>query len=671
MSATPSFNFDKNQCVNFESSTHKEWLETNGIGGYASSTISCTNTRKYHGLLVSSLNPPLGRYSIVSKLEETLIIDEARYDLSSNQYPGTIYPRGHELMYNFRLNPFPTFSYLVNDVLIEKSLFMVNGQNTIVVMYRVNSPTGNLKLRVRYLLSFRQIHATTRENPALNQRSIVGTCWVRVKPYALLPTLTIHHNASEYKDTSFWYKNMEYREDLYRGLECHEDLFTPGFFTFTIANTEKKWLVFTTEDIKDNINPEVLKIREIEHRKRAFQSLPTTDKVTRVLMTGYNHFIVHSKSGQRGIISGYPWFTERGRDALISLPGLMLVPNRTQEARELLTFYRDNSVNGFVPTAFHEYDDGKDYYGVDTSLWYINAAYHYLRHSSDLAFVKEELLDFIKKIIAAYGKRTPWITIDDDGLLYVDRSAICPTWMDSTLDGRMVVLRYGKIVEVNALWYNALRIAALLCRICGQRNEYMAYLKQSRVVKKSFNEVFWNPGKRCLYDYVAKDGFSEAIRPNQIFSISLPFKPLSVTFWKDVVAIAQNRLLTPYGLRTLEEHDPAYIGVCRGDTASRMQSYHQGTVWPWLLGPFFDAYTALNGANENTSMFIQSALGALVSRLDEGCLGLIAEHYDGMHPHHARGCFAQAWSAAETVRSYVKSLSTGKKPKVSHSVSHY
>ena len=664
--------FDRSICSNFDSAVKKEWLETNGMGGYASSTIIGVNTRGYHGLLIAATRPPLGRELLLAKMEETLIIGDKRYELSCNQYPGAIYPEGYKYLDSFKLDPFPVFTYIVENTVVEKSVFMVYGRNTTLITYNIIKSPETATLELRPLIACRDFHGRMHENRDLNMdirrenRSIsIDPCGVRLFMSARVEQAASLFNTAqadsffeeEFQASGYWYSNLEYMTEAYRGQESHEDLYSPGYFVCTLTQGEEAVLIASTED-PSGLEVESARLSELKRRNSVSNAAAGTQHLSD-LMAAADQFIV-KRSGDNlfSIIAGYHWFGDWGRDTMIALPGLTLVTKRYDIARGILKAFAQYCDRGMIPNRFPEVGEQPDYNTVDASLWFIYAVKKYLDYTSDLGFIKSELFHVLTQIIQYYISGTRHnIHMDEDSLIYAGEAGTQLTWMDAKIGDLVVTPRRGKAVEINALWYNALRFMESLSLRLGEGawSVKCSYLAES--ARRNFNRIFWNHAENCLYDCIDGDCYDAAIRPNQIFAISLPYRLLTEERAEAVLKVVQRELLTPFGLRSLSMKNKGYIGHYGGDQYSRDVAYHQGTVWAWLLGPFITAYINVNGRSREAKEFAEGLLsGFLHDHLWDAGLGTISEIFDGDPPHHPRGCIAQAWSVAEILRAYVEDV---------------
>jgi glycogen debranching enzyme len=601
-------------CQNLNEALQREWLETNGIGGFSSSTIAGLNTRRYHGLLTAALNPPSDRKVLLSKLEETLIVSGKRYELSCNQYPGAIYPQGHLWLHEFRLDPFPVFVWRVDNVELEKSVCMIQGENGVVVRYQLRAQGQEARLEVRPLIAFRDFHSTTHANPALNSSLDEEPGLVSIQPYGDLPRLHFAHDADAVRIEAGWYMQFQYAREQERGLDFEEDLFHPFTLDFDLKSTAN--VIVSTE------------------RHAASEAIALRRK-----QDAADQFIVN-RTGGKSVIAGYHWFGDWGRDTMIALPGLTLAAGKPEVARDILAAFALAVSEGMLPNRFPDRGEQPEYNTVDATLWYFEAIRAWYAATGDTPFLKTKLLPVLREIIDRHCSGTRYgIRVDSDGLLLAGEPGVQLTWMDAKVGAWVVTPRRGKAVEIQALWYNALRIMQVFT---GEAD----YGILAGRAKESFGRQFWNEAAGCLFDVVSDEGKDPAIRPNQLLALSLPNKifdnkPRALS----ILDVVERELLTPYGLRTLSPRDPRYRGQCTGDQTSRDAAYHQGTVWPWLLGPFCDARFYFRKIFD-----VKNLIAPLERFREDRGVGQIPEIFDGDAPHEPRGCIAQAWSVAEILR---------------------
>jgi len=589
----------------------REWLETNGLGGFSSSTIIGLNTRRYHGLLTAAMKPPVGRMVLLSKLEETLVIDDSRYELSANQYPGALYPSGFQYQTAFRLDPFPVFAYEIDEIKIEKSVFMVQGENTVVVQYEFGMPEKRvalLRFEVRPLIGFRDYHSTTHENDSLNPRVEAKAGITTIQPYTDLPALHFAHDAGELDSTGYWYRNFEYVREQERGLDFVEDLFSPFLLRFDLNRSAPLRIIASTEwhDVRD-----ADRYLDVEKSRRQALASTTESKpkgraagsarggsLIESLIRAADQFIV-SRGADKTVVAGYPWFSDWGRDTMIALPGLTLATGRPDIAKSILVEFAKHVDQGMLPNRFPDGGEAPEYNTVDATLWFFEAVRALLQNTNDHEFVRESFYDVLTDIIAWHVKGTRYnIHVDTDGLLSAGESGVQLTWMDAKLGDWVVTPRPGKPVEIQALWYNALCIMEQLAEKFGDQAARKKYKAMAKRTRDSFNRQFWNKHEGCLYDVIDVDTQDSSIRPNQVIAISLSNSMVSKPRAKSVLRVIEGELLTPRGLRTLAPKESGYVGSYEGDPSRRDAAYHQGTVWPWLMGPFITAYSKTFGEGE-------------------------------------------------------------------------
>lgn len=644
------FHFDKSACQNIRKALRKEWLLTNGLGDYASSTILCCNTRKYHGLLVANLVQPPGRHVLLSTTEESVIGGGKEFILSTRKHPGVYYPRGHEYLESTVTGDWPRFTYKVGDLEVVRELALVRGRTLLLFRYTINcaSPHPPLTLRIKPLLAYRSFHALTAQNPDLHVRTFPVHNGFTIHPYDALPSLFMQaYGDFEFLPAPDWYKDAKYLVEKERGFPCTEDLFMPGAFDIKMTPGKSILLSASTEEVKEDLLD--LWNEETSRRSTLCQ---VADNILGHFVRQGSQFFVSSPQGNINILAGYPWFDAWGRDALIALPGLTFCAGRMTKGARILEFLGKTLHNGLIPNFYDNGGDNHAYNSVDAALWYVWAVQKLLHHLPDhVDWVQEHAWPVIKQIIHHYKNGTnPTIFTDEQGLLHAGDANTQLTWMDAQVDGKPVTPRYGCPVEINALWYNALAFANEL----GERfnePEYCCneFLRQFRT---NFRLRFWvSKGGGYLGDCWHDGVLDTSIRPNQIFAVSLPYQVLEEDYQAFVVECVRNNLLTPYGLRTLSPANPAYKDVYEGGPAARDSAYHQGTVWPWLLGHYTEALLRTAWDTDGAARSLLDTVTPLfTTHLRQAGLGTISEVFDGSPPHRPDGCIAQAWSVSECLR---------------------
>jgi predicted glycogen debranching enzyme len=656
----------------------REWLVTNGLGGYASGTVPGVITRRYHGLLIAALQAPLGRIVMLSHVAEQLRFGDGHcVEIGGRERSGDA-PDAHGTGYltEFRLEAgLPVWRYEVEGLVIEKRLFLPHMQNTVLLSYQLLSGADRVELSLRPSVNFRPQEAPVSEPLGwpYEFRAVAGHFEVCLTG-SPLPPLRIKLSA---KDTAFVLKSTRIDNVLYpveesRGYQARGDLWSPGFFSFTLRTGQPATLVASTEPIETMSVMEPRSLLEAERGRRrrllALASPGAQDGVAAELVLAADQFII-SPAGRteesarahaygdevRTVIAGYHWFTDWGRDTMISLEGLTLATGRHVEAGYILRTFAHYVRDGLIPNMFPEGEREGLYHTADATLWFFHAIDRYVEASHD-TLTLALLYPTLKRIIEAHVKGTRFgIHVDErDGLLIQGADDVQLTWMDAKVDGWVVTPRRGKAVEINALWFNALR---LMQRWAGDHgDEAAAYAARADLAQRSFNTRFWFADGGHLYDVVDGEGGGNdpKCRPNQVFAISLPHPVLSRERWAPVMQIVSKRLLTPVGLRSLCPGDRDYKAQYFGDLRTRDAAYHQGTVWGWLVGPFIDAWLKVY---PDDIAGARQALAGFVPHLDQACIGSISEVFDAESPFTPRGCIAQAWSIAEVLRAWVK-LST-------------
>ncbi len=658
--------FDTKTCTNLDKSIGLEWLCTNGLGSFASGTVSGVNTRKYHGYLTVAARPPVERYVMLAHVEDRLWMGDRSYALSANEFPDVIDPAGYENIVDFSYLNGPTWHYRCGDALIEKSLVLAHGQDTVCIRYKLlegSTQREPLRLHVQPMLAGRHFHATTtagnRPQWQLADRSSARDSLMLSTPGCPI-RLFISHNADRFSDGSCWWYNFILRAEAARGYPDRDDLWTPGALEFTLTPGKCVGLICATRPVafteQDGIFANAATRTQSLVIKLNDPSEP--GQLAQKLSVAADQFVVSragekNASGKMSVIAGYPWFEDWGRDTFISLPGLSLVTGRFDVAKSILVTFADHIRDGLVPNRFPDESDHPDYNTVDASLWFIHAAYQYWRYSGDHGLLRDYLYAPLNQIIDCFRAGTRYgIRMDSDGLVRAGEPGVQLTWMDAKIGNDVVTPRYGKPVEINALWFNALKIMETVAQSAGRlaRAEELAALAVK--VKAAFGARFWNPAAGCLFDVIADDGYGDpAIRPNQIISLGLPFGMLDDSKSRCILNVVQQKLLTPMGLRTLAPGSPGYQGRYMGDQNSRDHAYHQGTAWPWLIGPFVSGYIKTLGTTSQIRAEAWGFLKPFTAHLTQAGLGSISEIADGDSPYTPRGCFAQAWSVAEVLRA--------------------
>ncbi|MEH2196119.1 MAG: amylo-alpha-1,6-glucosidase [Nostoc sp.] len=655
-----SIEFGREICGNLDTAESREWLVTNGIGGYASGTVAGLLTRRYHGLLVAALKPPLGRTLLLTKLDESVLYDNRSYSLDTNRWAdGTVSPHGYQNIEHFSLEgTIPLWRFAVADALLEKRVWMQQGVNTTYVQYTLRRATQPLKLTLKAMVNYRDYHSDTQSNGWKMSVEEVeqGICVTAYSGAVPVYLLSDRGSASVADD---WYYGFDLAVERYRGLRDREDHLHAATFEVTLIPGEAIAFVASTEK-QTNFNAEVaLKLRRAQEQKLTGfwnSNLPLDTKESPIwikqLILAADQFIVDrpmpEEPNGKTIIAGYHWFSDWGRDTMISLPGLTISTGRPEVARSILRTFARYVDQGMLPNRFPDVGDQPEYNTVDATLWYFEAVRAYYSATDDDNLLAE-LFPILADIINWHCRGTRYnIHLDPaDGLLFAGVAGLQLTWMDAKVDDWVVTPRIGKPIEVNALWYNALRTMAKFARHLGKpHQEYEAMADRA---KYRFSR-FWNEETGYCYDVLdSPDGDDASLRPNQIFAVSLPESPLTPAQQRSVVEVCGRSLVTSYGLRSLALDHPQYKGKYGGNQYQRDGAYHQGTVWGWLLGPFVLAHLRVYKNPEQARQFLEP----MANHLTAYGLGSLSEIFDGDAPMTARGCIAQAWTVAEVLRAWL------------------
>lgn len=672
----PGMSLDAKVLQNVDYALKFEWLVTNGLGGYASSTPLNVNTRKYHGLLVASLNPPVNRHVMLSKLDEEIQVGNETQKLGINEFRDTFYPKSHGLLKEFSLNPFPVFKYEAKGVTLRKTVVMPTGENVTVVIYDIqNANTSPAIVRIFPLINFRHFYYTTHKaqiNWTPSQKLKEKAAIFQFPPSPRILLLSV--DGGKYvPGQGYWIENMYLRVDAARKEDCLDDCFSPGNFeiqvkpedharfsiTATLSENEEK-----ANEVLRKLNERDVLSEELKRRDSlltAFQKQHSDAKLDdwlKWLVLATDQFVVERLSSKaESVIAGYHWFEDWGRDTLISLPGLTLTTGRFNDARKILSTFNKYCNQGLVPNRFPDREADKPWYNtVDASLWFFNAVHAYTNYTGDFKYVRNELWETMQSIVLYHEKGTlNNIHMDNDGLIAHGAQL---TWMDALINDTPVTGRAGKAVEIQALWYNALRIMRQFAKRFDETSLEQKYAEMAEKAKGSFLAKFWNPQGNCLYDVILVNEKDASLRPNQILAVSLGFSMLDQAESEAVVSLVHKEFWCEYGLRTLSASDPRYLGKYEGDWAQRNRAYHNGAVWPWLLGPFITAFLKVNNHQPRWREYAlqKFVLPFLQNTLHHDGLGTINEVYDGDEPHLPGGCIAQAWSVAEPLHALVEDV---------------
>lgn len=674
----PSITFSKDNLSNFEDAIKNEWLVTNGLGGYASSTVLGLNTRKYHAFLVAALRPPGERTVVLSKLDEDIKVGEKTLQLGANDFRHDIYPQGYKLLQSFSVSAFPTFTYSTDEIEVKKTIFLPFEKNASVAFYEVfNRSEQEATVQIYPLLSYRHFHYTInrKQKPVwLNQSQTESTVEIIFDNPA--STVIIKAVGGKFTSTQTWIEDIFYREEEKRGEASTDESYQPGFFEFKVQkNSSAKFAIATAvNDSRDEASKtldnfgstpqdiENLLHKELSRRQNVLSTFLEENKQAKNenlswLLQSANDFVVKGIEDKRFVMAGYQWFGSWGRDSFVSLPGLMLANPRFEDARNVILDYTNYCKLGLIPNLIDDKTGEPLYNTVDGTLWYVNSILQFIKYTGGFEFVKKLLWPTLVDIIQNHKQGTVNnIRVDGDGLLAHGPQL---TWMDTIVDDAPFTPRSGKAVEVQALWYNTLQTMQLLAERFGEKHIADEYSEMAIKAKKSFNDKFWDNEKRCLFDVITDSGDPDkSIRPNQVIVGALDFSIIDKDRANQVVDFVQDELLTPVGLRTLSPKDSRYKGRYEGDRPSRDRAYHNGSIWAWLSGPLTTTFLKAKGYQEANIQFALNnfIIPLFASELRRGGLGTINEINDGDAPYTPRGCIAQAWSVAEPLRAYSEDI---------------
>jgi predicted glycogen debranching enzyme len=630
-----------------------EWLESDGLGGFASGTTSLVRTRRYHALLVAAAGSPSNRFLLVNGCDVRLLLGGTAWALSSHRFAsGVLHPDGLQRLASFTAEPWPTWQWRIDDrTTVIQQLFMANGHALVVLRWRLLQPVNGATLVVAPMLSGRDPHGLHHENAEFDATAHVDCDRVEWRPYPALPAVVAASNG-EYRHDFAWWRGFHYEQERLRGFPHVEDLAVPGSFSFDLGHEAVLVLAARGQGAPTRVSGlraadlcQVLAGRELQRR------LGYTPAVRRG-----DAYLVR-RDGGRTVIAGYPWFTDWGRDTFIALRGLCLATGRLEEAQAILVQWAGTVSEGMLPNRFPEHGAQPDYNSVDASLWFVIAVHELLARKEVPDRDRLELLHAVSSILSGYAEGTRYgIGMDYDGLLRAGAPGVQLTWMDAKVGDHVVTPRTGKPVEVQALWINALRIGERLLPGGPPWPLRESWPQLIARAQESFVQRFWDPQRECLHDVVDVDHVHRTVdpslRPNQVFAAGgLPFPVLDDARARLVVGMVERELWTPIGLRTLAPGDPRYRGRYEGGPVERDHAYHQGTAWPWLLGPFVQAWVRAHGNDANAKRRArQRFLAPLLERLGEPGIGHLPEIADGDPPHEARGCPFQAWSVGEALR---------------------
>lgn len=628
--------FEKEDIINLQFSLKREFLRTNRAGSYASSTIVNCNTRKYHGLLVCPLEQfGSEKYVLLSNVHETIVQHGSEFNLGINKYQKEFHPMGHKYIERFSSDPTPTVDYRIGGVCLRKEMLLVESDERILIKYTLLDAHSKTVLKLRPFLAFRNVHDLTFANPVANMRPEKCDGGIKHKMYDGFPFLFMQiSKKNEFITAPDWYYNIEYEKERERGFYYTEDLLSPGIFEMEIEKGES---VIFSAGLSKIFTEKLLPLFEKEITKRTPRS-----NYENCLLNSARQFI--SKKGKNTeIIASFPWYGNWGRDSLIALPGLLLSQKDFKTAKAVLDTFTQ-SISGYVYNSKGNIEHS-NVESVDTPLWYVYAVQHYAYATGKLDEIWKDYGAKLIEILTVYKDGlNKNAVMHENGLIYLPDENKALTWMDSKTDGIPVFARYGYVVEINALWYNAVCFLKELILACDDEKSFDVWNRIETLVMFSFKDVFWNKESGYLADYVVGTFKNMNMRPNQVFACSLPYSPLHEDKMYNVIEAIERELLTPYGLRSLSPQHPSYKGTCQGNMRERDVAYHQGSVWPWLLAPFAEAYLKIH--QKSGLRLIKKLYEGFEKEMFNHGTGSISEIYDGNPPHEPRGSISQAWNVA-------------------------
>lgn len=648
--------FPREFCLNLEQSLRYEWLETDGKGGYASSTLLNCPTRKYHGLLVLPLPGLPSKYVLLSKMEAVLKGEKMDFHLSTNKYPKVFYPTGHKYIEHISVKHFTTTQWKIGEVIIERSMMMLRDTSVLLMRYEVVKSPKPCTMHFLPLLAYRDYHHLSHENMHMQVKVFAESPGVyKIEPYQGMPPLYITTSEkSTFYPSPTWNRNIEFLEERDRGYPYQEDLFNPGILEKKLKSGEVVYIAASITPVEEKLDK--LWKAEVKLREQEDKENKETNPALKILKPSARHYLVRNQRGHLSITAGYHWFGEWGRDTLISLPGLCLYTDREKDAWEILRAFAKHERGGLLPNMLGQADGHDAYNSIDAPLWYFWAVHHYLQKANGAKKqVQAELLPTLLSIVRHYMQGIPGlVSCQENGLIAQGSRHTQLTWMDAMVYGQPVTPRHGYAVEINALWLLALyTVNQLLADSTYTSKEEKKVFSDLYIkAKENFMPVFWIKEYSYLADVVGENGQELGVRPNQLVALTLPESPLNKAQMQKVLDRCKEELVTPYGLRTLSPRNPNYKAYCAGSQEERDSAYHQGTVWAWWVGFYTEAVIKVRGNTKIVRDEIAKTFEQLwKDHLDQNGLGGISEIFDGNPPHTARGCAYQAWSVAESIRA--------------------
>jgi predicted glycogen debranching enzyme len=642
---------DKDMCQSVDQIMDKEWLCVNKLGTYSSSTLCGMNSRRYHGLFVVPCNGHGKRANILAKFEESVFIENRLYEISTNQFEGGIYPKGYTYLKNMDLDPFPKFYYQVEDRRIEKTILLLQEKNILVIRYTLKNQGKPVKLILKPMIAGRFTNDLTKDVQGMNTDSYLDEQVVKISPRPDIPELKIYFNKGDYVPATLWYHGYVYEKDKAENNKNVEDLFNPGFFSYILQPYETFDLFISVDEVTD-FDYESIYRREKENRQKKLEGMETAPTYINTLIQNIYGWFVPAQKKYASFLPNYHQASSSLRETLLCYFGLMYIPEFQLLIRDAIAHLASLLSNGLFPISFPSLASGTSYQTSDCSLIFINLMYMYVKITNDRSRL-EEYFQTTRNILESYQEGTGYdIRQDKDGLLITGNEKTSTSWIPLVKDeGR--VIRYGKLCEINALWYNALKVMEFFCRRIEKKRLAGKYAKYSEKTRNAFIKKFWNPGEECLYDVIRDNHKDKSLRAGQIIPLALPFNMLDMEKGQMLMQKIENELFTPYGLRTLSYLDDNYTGKIDQPINRSHPAYYTGAVWPWTIALYVNAVLNYRGVNVQVVKTLLHFLSSFQTKMNENAIGYIAELFEGDAPYRANGNVAYALNATEIIRAYL------------------
>jgi len=632
-----------------ETLLNQEFLLTNGIGGYASSSVSFANTRKYHGLLVASAHPPTQRNILVHKIEERIKVDDQFSDLSTNVYENVIHPQGYQYLKDFQRTPIATWTYGEENWKMTKEIVMAKDSNTTVVIYK-NIGKTDFEIQLHPLFTYRDYHSLLRKNDRYDFYYAPLDKGLKIHPFPDCPAIFCKYSKGEFTEDRAWYQNFHYDRAAYRGLESVEDSYRIGYVTHKLKAGSSIHMIFSDDESKLKTKPATIRKQILKKYDEKEIAADNDEFLRDLLISGDQFLVTRASTNSKSIIAGYHWFTDWGRDTMISMRGLTISTGRKKESESILSTFFKYLDQGMLPNRFPDHGEEVEYNTIDATLWLFIVMYEYFQKFEDKKFIKKYMKD-LESVLQFHIEGTRYnIHVNDQGFLQGGEEGVQLTWMDAKVNDYVVTPRIGSPVEINVLWYNAMKIFRELSDAVSYKPS-IDLKEHLKLIKKNFKGAFLNE-EGYLNDFIDLEGHPNTdFRSNQIYAVSLPFSLLNKKEEKKIVDLVEKKLLTDYGLRSLDQSNDDFVAIYQGDQWSRDTAYHQGTVWTFMIGEYIEAFLKVNKYTKKVKNQIAKLLSPLKEHFYEReCVNGISEIFDGEKPNQGRGCIQQAWSVAAIIK---------------------